>query len=525
MKRALALSIALSSTIAFASDAELANLKKEVDSLKQQLSEIKKNTSGNGLKFGVDYRVSVDSIEYEHADGSKTENDSLLTNRLWIDMKYAPRDDLSFIGQISYNKAFGDSANHSQANQNPGYADFDWVTNENANDNTLKVKQAYFIYSSPSFLNSDVSWTASVGRRPSTEGMLANHRSDNDHGQSPLAHSIDVEFDGASFNFGFDKVTGIEGSSVKLCMGRGLTNAKPRFDMQGNDYSEDTNLNENIDMFGFIITPYDDKQYKAKVQVFKAWNLIGFDESQFMGAMQNNAQFAGMMGQMMQDPQMQAMMADRRNLPMLMSQMFSNPQAVPVVQGAMRDPNVGAAMSNMNFQNVGDIYGATVSFEAVGIGEFINDFLDNTTLFASYAYSQTDPQDGYAMLGSVEKEDGYSYWLGAKFPIMITEKGKIGLEYNHGSKYWRSFTYGEDTMVGSKLAARGDAYEVYYNQPILGDVLSMQLRYTYIEYDYTGSNSFFAFDGAPMKIADALALGMNPVENAQDIRLYFRYKY
>lgn len=39
-------------------------------------------------------------------------------------------------------------------------------------------------------------------------------------------------------------------------------------------------------------------------------------------------------------------------------------------------------------------------------------------------------------------------------PVVVTKDGKIGLEYNKGSKYWRSMTYGEDTMVGSKLAAR-----------------------------------------------------------------------
>ena len=130
---------------------------------------------------------------------------------------------------------------------------------------------------------------------------------------------------------------------------------------------------------------------------------------------------------------------------------------------------------------------------------------------------------GNSMLGSDESETGHSIWLGAVMPNLTG--GKFGLEYNHGSKYWRPFTYGEDTMIGSKLAARGNAYEAYWSQPIIKDVFSMQIRYTYLDYEYTGSNGFFGDGGTPMSMSEAKAMGMDPVETAQDIRLYFRYRY
>ena len=51
----------------------------------------------------------------------------------------------------------------------------------------------------------------------------------------------------------------------------------------------------------------------------------------------------------------------------------------------------------------------------------------------------------------------------------------------------------------------------------------MQLRYTYIDYDYTGSNGFFGIStGTPTRIVDGMA---NTVESAQDIRLSIRYRY
>ena len=108
---------------------------------------------------------------------------------------------------------------------------------------------------------------------------------------------------------------------------------------------------------------------------------------------------------------------------------------------------------------------------------------------------------------------------------MIVDGGRLGLEYNHGSKYWRSFTYAEDTLAGSKLATRGDAYEVWYNQDLIGKTLTAQIRYTYMDYDYTGSQGFFGEAGTPIDEGDAAKMGMVSVDEAQDLRLYIRYRY
>ena len=98
-------------------------------------------------------------------------NSALVTNRLILGMKAAPTKEISFIGKLSYNKAFGDTANHSQSNTQPVNANFDWVTNENALDNTMKVKEAYFIYFGDA---GPIPYTASIGRRPSYDGLPGN---------------------------------------------------------------------------------------------------------------------------------------------------------------------------------------------------------------------------------------------------------------------------------------------------------------------------------------------------------------
>jgi hypothetical protein len=448
----------------------LAGQSEDIETLKEQVRELQKKIGGQHLQFGVDYRVTLDSIEYERADGSTVKNDDLLANRLWINIGYQYNEKLVFKGQLAYQKAFGDTADHSQRNES-GFADFDWVVNENLYDNEIRVRQAYFLYFGDAFLgNEKLPWTFSLGRRPSTNGFLANHREGFDEPQSPLAHSINVEFDGLSLNVQLHNLLDIQGSALKLCAGRGLTNATSRFSMEGTDYAVDKNKTDDIDMVGFIFTPYNDGQYHAKAQIYYANNMIGMDRMQIM---QNG---------------------------------------------------------NYSFYDFGDLTNATISMEVNGIGEFINDFLDNTLVFASASMSKTHANDGMAMLGSLDDETGYSYWLGINIPGFF-EGQSAGFEFNHGSQYWRSFTYGEDTMIGSKLAARGDAWEAYYNIPLIDEALTFQLRYTYIDYDYTGSNGFFGdASGTPMSIEMAYQMSQMfglpvPVESAQDIRATLRYKF
>ena len=162
--------------------------------------------------------------------------------------------------------------------------------------------------------------------------------------------------------------------------------------------------------------------------------------------------------------------------------------------------------------------------KAEGIGKGINSYLDDTKVFASWAMSKTHPKNGAAMLGETESKTGHSIWLGLNAPCPLTEDGRWGIEWNKGSRYWRSVTYGEDTMTGSKIAARGTAWEVYYNKP-LTKALDLSLRYTAIDYDYTGSNMFFGEDGKAYDINSAQALQMNAVKEARDARLAVTYKF
>jgi hypothetical protein len=84
-------------------------------------------------------------------------------------------------------------------------------------------------------------------------------------------------------------------------------------------------------------------------------------------------------------------------------------------------------------KSFGDMDGAAISFKMDGVGDEINDFLDDTILFASFAASVSRPNDNQPMMGSQDDETGTSIWIGAQMPNLTG--GKFGVEYNHGSKY------------------------------------------------------------------------------------------
>jgi uncharacterized protein DUF3373 len=170
----------------------------------------------------------------------------------------------------------------------------------------------------------------------------------------------------------------------------------------------------------------------------------------------------------------------------------------------------------------------TANFTVNGIGNDISYYLDDTFFFVSGAASITNPDEGKNMLGGTNSESktGYSVWAGLQMPSVMSEYGRWGLEYNHGSQYWRSITYAEDTNIGSKIAARGDAYEAYFTEPLIDDILTLQVRYTYIDYKYAGSNGFFGnATGSAVEISDTMPQAAATVDTAQDIRFYLRYRY
>ena len=91
--------------------------------------------------------------------------------------------------------------------------------------------------------------------------------------------------------------------------------------------------------------------------------------------------------------------------------------------------------------------------------------------------------------------NGYSVYVGVQVPAPY---GKIGAEYNWGSKYWIPFVQAEDDLIGPKLGTRGQVGELYYIFDINPNMF-IKLDGLYYDYAYTNSNSPV---GPALKISD-----------------------
>lgn len=404
---------------------DTAKLEKKVKKLSKKLNEVKAHDAHDNIKFTMDFRNTVDILDYkDNTTGAEASNDSLFTSRVMLNMKSKPQgSNVSFQGQIAAYYIWGAHLFHE------GDTPFkSWAGSSKASDTLFRVRRAYFVYSDP-----DLPFAFSIGRRPSSDGFLANHRENNPKPASPLAHITNMEVDAAMVKLNADEY--IPGSYVKFVYGRAHAGGiESVYDNAGaRPYAqEDGDVNENVDFFVTVASLYNNGQYNLMGQHAMIFDTKGARTGTAIGA------------------------------------------ALPDGSGANKSLDAGTA------------HLSALSLQVDGIGEEISDFLDETVAFASVARSLYQPDDGHQILGYTDDRVGYSYWVGATIPDMITDAGRFGFEYNHGTQFWTPMTWAEDTAMGSKIAVRGDAYEAYWNFNLFGEEnLPAQIRYTHAQHDYT----------------------------------------
>ncbi|MHB1015436.1 MAG: DUF3373 family protein, partial [Desulfurivibrionaceae bacterium] len=123
-------------------------------------------------------------------------------------------------------------------------------------------------------------------------------------------------------------------------------------------------------------------------------------------------------------------------------------------------------------------------------------------IFLSSGLNKTDPNgnapNGIGLLDSdgTTKHSGWAVYTGLRYniPYKPMNNPKIGFEYNYGSQYWASFTWGPSELY-NKLATRGNVYDFYYIQPF-NDNLFGRLGYTHINYNYGMMSPVFGEPGS-----------------------------
>ena len=470
MKKLLLSTLAVASLFAANNQSDL---QKEIKTLKAQIQKLQKQVkenrkialnadkkaspfaSNDHLFWKYSLQTNFDFIEYKLQNGDKKTN-NILSNRVALDAVAKPNDNLKGnLRLVAYN-IFGMSS------QTPTYDNSNWTASETPDDTNLRVQEAYFNY-----FFGDGKYMLSTGRRPSTEGYPANLR-DNVRAESPIAHLVNMEFDGFSFWIRNDFFADANdkfsdwGTNLKFCLGRGYSSSTGKWPSDGSPaYSKDGK--KITDFGGFLLVPYNDGQYSVWWEQIWAWNVKG-----------------------------------------------------------MRNGGNDTNLSNDYMDDLGSFMGTNIIFKASGIGDGISDFWDDSKAFISLAYTKTNPKNKqHPMLGSTDSKSGWSIWIGADFPTLSDEgSDRWGFNFVHGSKYYRAMTWGEDTLIGSIAATRGNAYEVYYHHYLL-DNLTAGIRATYIKYSYTGSNAFFGDYSTPVKVKD----NPNAIKSAADIRAYIKYSF
>jgi hypothetical protein len=473
------------------------------------------------LELGGDYRARLDYLSgdvpsfmrldpfdatnpafpFKSESKRTVKNDTLLTNRFGINLKAKATEDVQVKARLVMYKVWGHETDDpvTSSGDAPFFADrvnvFDGTIGHVPADADLIVDYAYATWSNIAGLPA---WF-SVGRRPSTGGIPGNIRQNQEKiGTAGIPNIlVDYAFDGISIGAA-PYIEALPGAYAKFCYGRGF---------EAGFESDSVPDLDDVDFIGLNVVPYDTDNLHVEVQYDAGFNIFDTMSDGFS---------------------------------------FQLPPTGP-----------GVTVTNPVSANLGNIHW-------VG-GTVMGKVKDNLNLFVSPALSWTDPNDSttFALVdftgdgipdplaagllndcnpaAGVCEDDSHTGWavyLGGRYDF--PSGTKIGVEYNHGSKYWISTIPAADDMWTSKLGTRGDVYEAYIIQELKwlkpiskAGKAYFRLGYQYYDFDYTGSNNWV---GAPKKIEDlcgdftnpacfANAQFFTPLESAHDVYLTFEVRF
>jgi len=137
--------------------------------------------------------------------------------------------------------------------------------------------------------------------------------------------------------------------------------------------------------------------------------------------------------------------------------------------------------------------------------------------FVNYNWMNSDPKNVTTPFGGLfsdpfempKSQSGDMWYVGGRYDFN-DGNDMVGLEYNHGSKYWFNFTPAQDDIIAPKTNTRGDVWEAYFIHKVARKFL-LKLDYINYDYDYSGSGWHI---GAPKKLDSNPILGFPTYKNA-----------
>ncbi|MDX2479389.1 MAG: DUF3373 family protein [Desulfuromusa sp.] len=402
---------------------------------------------------------------------SDINNDIMYTTRLRLNMKADIASNMNFDGRLTMYKAWGDSSSSKVFDSWNAFG-MDGTNSGSPSGDELFVERAFFNWKDIG--GSD--FYLSIGRRPSTYGPPTNYRENELRGGTPSGHLVNFNFDGFTLGYHLSEITGIEGQSVRFCFGQGFESEYGNGTLFNDDITknlDDTNLG------GFNIDVFNDGKTLVQATLFRAQDVV----DGFTGVLAFPTQYAAMFAP--------TMYSDMQKFPNMNFEVRYTPSTTIgsinlAALGMTREEDNGFVWFGSLAMTQLDSNGDAGMFGGMG-----NDAVFEAQLSA-------DGSEIIMMPVRAENSDtneGYGAYVGVQIPAPM---GKLGLEYNYGSKYWTPFTQAQDDLIGSKLSTRGHVAEAYYIFDINPRAF-IKIGGLYYDYEYSGSGSPV---GQPYKISD-----------------------
>ncbi|MFH7320575.1 DUF3373 domain-containing protein [Desulfurivibrio sp. D14AmB] len=229
--------LALTGLLALPVVGEAATLENEIAELKRQLAEQQAQLDaldqtvwhdiGTRFHWSGDFRSRYDYYSrdrYTAANPNATvteKNDSLMTNRLRLNMYAKVQDNVEFVGRLAMFKAWGmQNAPDDEGGFFGGYPGIDGNSGRRASDNTLLVDRAIVNWNNIA----DTNFWFSIGRRPTTDGPPSQLRQNEDRRMATPVSYMDWPFDGLTIGYAYDKLFSFVDlpGRIRFCYGRGF---------------------------------------------------------------------------------------------------------------------------------------------------------------------------------------------------------------------------------------------------------------------------------------------------------------
>lgn len=434
----------------------------DVKELETRVEKMESKTAGNNIKWGGDMRVRFDNQNwkinpYKQFMGTTTPPVAMPTQNLSDDMQYSLRlrlrmtadinENLKFMGRLSMYKLYGGS-DVPIFNGFPNTVLNSFNASHIPSNEVLRVERALLKWDIP-----HAPFTFSFGRMNTSDGPPLELREGTERQATPQAIMVNAEVDGMHLDYHLDKLGLPEGTSIGMCAGIGYEAG----------FGGGGQVKEN-----FTMTPFG----LGRINGMKDSRVVGFlFDMPLMfqtGNLVNSTKLYVAYNRFtnMTDIPYGAL----NNFP------IPGPFAFPASQYVTATNNLG----NM------DQWGAT----------WMHSLGDAFTYFVSGGYIKSHPngkvsQYGFGgLLGDPNhSRSGSAIYTGFKYTP--NKKVALGLEFNHGSKNW--FTYTPTAGEPSdKLPARGNVWEVYGHWNF---AKNLSLKSGYIYYDY--STAFSGWHIAP----------------------------